>query len=205
MSPLSSCWALLPQHVSLYLQDVCPCDGGAGGGDRSLAHRHERAQVSHPARGSLLQSPGRHRLGSLLHTPSPTSLAGEVWFLFLEVLSLFRSQPTRKRGGRGQAKGEGFNETRSSPLCRNLPLPAALWLYQYPVALPLSPFSHRMAEPFQTHCPTLRDVGLSFYCNFFPTKGPHSPKRMLLRLHFAFCTQSVPSAIELGSPTLIYL
>ncbi|XP_022375018.1 DNA-directed RNA polymerases I, II, and III subunit RPABC2 isoform X1 [Enhydra lutris kenyoni] len=25
-------------------QDVCPRDGGAGGGDRSLAHRYERAQ-----------------------------------------------------------------------------------------------------------------------------------------------------------------
>ncbi|XP_022452702.1 DNA-directed RNA polymerases I, II, and III subunit RPABC2 isoform X2 [Delphinapterus leucas] len=34
----------LPQHLSMYLQDVCPRDGGAGGGDRSLAHRHERAQ-----------------------------------------------------------------------------------------------------------------------------------------------------------------
>ncbi|XP_007506277.1 DNA-directed RNA polymerases I, II, and III subunit RPABC2 isoform X1 [Monodelphis domestica] len=27
-------------------QDVCPCDGGVGGGDGSAAHRHERTQGS---------------------------------------------------------------------------------------------------------------------------------------------------------------
>lgn len=30
----------------LPLQDVCPRDGGAGGGDRPFAHRHEGTQVS---------------------------------------------------------------------------------------------------------------------------------------------------------------
>lgn len=71
MLGLSPCVCSLPQHLSLYLQDVCPRDGGAGGGDRSLAHRHERAQVSRPDHGSLLQSPGRQPLGSLLLTLPP--------------------------------------------------------------------------------------------------------------------------------------
>lgn len=33
-------------NLSLSLQDVCPSDGGAGGGDRPFAHRHEGTQVS---------------------------------------------------------------------------------------------------------------------------------------------------------------
>lgn len=53
----------------LCLQDVCPRDGGAGGGDRPLAHRHEGTQVSRPgtSRASLVGSWCLF-LGSVVHS-----------------------------------------------------------------------------------------------------------------------------------------
>lgn len=53
----------------LPLQDVCPRDGGAGGGDRPFAHRHEGTQVSPSDGAHFLQSPA---------CSSQASLSGKV-------------------------------------------------------------------------------------------------------------------------------
>ena len=73
LGPLPVC--VISPHLSLHLQDVRPCDGGAGGGDRSFTDRHEGAQVSHPDPGLWLQSPGGIPW-VLCCTPSRTSLLG---------------------------------------------------------------------------------------------------------------------------------
>lgn len=118
-----------PQHLSLYLQDVCPRDGGAGGGDRSLAHRHERAQVSCPGAGSLLQGPGATPW-VLCCTPLPASLLGRCG-----------SYSGSARGGRGTgraaARGEGRTWLRRGP---RLPVSIALFrLRSPPLSLLLQP------------------------------------------------------------------
>lgn len=122
--------------------------------------------------------------------------------MFLLVLSLFWSQPARQGGGRGQAKGESFDEAGSSPVCQNLPLPAALGLTSIPPHFPSSPLQpsdgRAFPEPPSLGCRNSLFIVISFphlvlrgCCYDFPP--------------LAFCTLCVPSAIELGSPALIYL
>lgn len=147
-----------PQHVSLYPQDVRTCDGRAGRGDRSLAHRHERAQVSRPDRGSRLQSPGRPPVGSL-PTPIPTSLLGKCGARSCGSFARSSgSPPGRRRAGvAGQAKGKAL--MRCAPLMAGrIPCSCRAWPYQYPPTLPAPPpFSPGWQSPCR---PTARHSGI---------------------------------------------
>lgn len=134
LSPRISSGALHPPHLSLCLQDVRPCDGGAGGGDRSLAHRHEGAQVSCLDHGSLLRglaSPQSIRLPAAHLCPHSPGWGGDV----LVPLESAR----QAGGGRGRAKREGFDESGASPVCQRPPLPDALGRTRFPPHLPSSP------------------------------------------------------------------
>lgn len=93
--------------LCLSLQDVCPCDGGAGGGDRPFAHCHEGTQVSASDSGPFLQSPacssqavcvGQLVFDSvdlwLIHSQAPEVEGGHLCDTHLYHLSSAQSQGT---------------------------------------------------------------------------------------------------------------
>lgn len=133
-----------PQQLSLYPQDVCPRDGGAGGGDRSFAHRHEGAQVSHPGHGSLLQGPGRHPLLSLVHTPTPTSWLGKRCLFCGSLAHSGLSPPGGRREGVEGQQRKGTDETWPL-LAVRIPCSCFSWPYQnHP---PLPRHTHALPPP----------------------------------------------------------
>lgn len=164
-----------PQHLSLYPQDVCSGDGGTGGGDRSLAHRHERAQVSCP---SPSPRPGPH---PLVLCTAHLLLSGLGALLIPGGPQLLWWQPTRKEESRGGGAGRGDRKDRDRAWLSEFPVPAARGLTNTPPAT-LTCFSLVLLalgwqSPSRTPVPPSEIIAV-------PRRSTCSPKRMFLRLLF---------------------